>query len=376
MTQIQVRPAQTRRERAIFVNFPWKIYHHDPLWVAPILSDRLKTIDPRRGPFFRHGHAEFFIAWKDGRPAGTICAAEDWELNQARQLRDCVIGFFECIDDLRVAQTLFQRASQWAKEHQLNSLYGPFNLDYEDSYGVLIEGRSRPPALLCGHSPPYYQGFFEATGFQPARGDNLAFGLDLADSPVLQQLLSSAERAKSRTKITIRTADFNRWEEEIDNILPLINTALAHLTDHRPWPRETLQALFEPFRRFADPELILLLEDQGKTIGFLPGIANMNEILIHAHGLRTPWDYLNLWLHSRKKIECLSIKSVLLYPEYWGSSAAILMFAEMLTRARQKGYRWVDLSLTSADNPRTPALAERFGAKIYKRYRVYRLRLN
>jgi hypothetical protein len=31
-----------------------------------------------------------------------------------------------------------------------------------------------------------------------------------------------------------------------------------------------------------------------------------------------------------------------------------------------------DLSLTSADNPRTPQLAENFGAAIYKRYRVYR----
>jgi hypothetical protein len=37
-----------------------------------------------------------------------------------------------------------------------------------------------------------------------------------------------------------------------------------------------------------------------------------------------------------------------------------------------KGYRWAELSLTSADNPRTPQLAEHLGAVIYKRYRVYR----
>jgi hypothetical protein len=40
---------------------------------------------------------------------------------------------------------------------------------------------------------------------------------------------------------------------------------------------------------------------------------------------------------------------------------------------RGKGYTWADLSLTSEDNPRTPVLADRFGAKIYKRYRVYRV---
>jgi len=37
-----------------------------------------------------------------------------------------------------------------------------------------------------------------------------------------------------------------------------------------------------------------------------------------------------------------------------------------------KGGEWLDLSLTSADNPNTPVLAERMGAQVYKRYRVYR----
>ena len=35
------------------------------------------------------------------------------------------------------------------------------------------------------------------------------------------------------------------------------------------------------------------------------------------------------------------------------------------------GLHYVDLSQTSADNPSTPELAERIGAKIYKRDRVY-----
>lgn len=42
-------------------------------------------------------------------------------------------------------------------------------------------------------------------------------------------------------------------------------------------------------------------------------------------------------------------------------------------RALTKGYRWMDLSLTAEDNPMTPLLASRMGARIYKRYRTYRL---
>jgi len=56
-----------------------------------------------------------------------------------------------------------------------------------------------------------------------------------------------------------------------------------------------------------------------------------------------------------------------------GSGVAILMFSEMVKALLAKGNDWADLSLTSADNPRTPALAERIGEKIYKRCRVYRL---
>ena len=106
---------------------------------------------------------------------GTIASAEDRAVNELRGLKDCVIGFFECVDDYAVAEALFDMRRGWAIAHGLGTLYGPFNLDYEDGYGVLIEGRDRPPALLCGHTPPYYQGFFERYGFQPARGDNIAF---------------------------------------------------------------------------------------------------------------------------------------------------------------------------------------------------------
>jgi GNAT superfamily N-acetyltransferase len=77
----------------------------------------------------------------------------------------------------------------------------------------------------------------------------------------------------------------------------------------------------------------------------------------------------------RRPVDCLTVKSVLVLPEYWGSGVVILLFDEMLRQARARGYRWIDASLTSADNPRTPALAERFGARLYKRYRAYRMKI-
>jgi len=372
MTSIKISPVRSRRERRLFLQFPWRIYRRDPLWVPPLLPERRKVIDPRQGAFFLRGEAEFFIAWQDGKPTGTICVAEDRVTNAQRGLKDCMFGFFECIEDEAVAQALFRHAEEWAKQRQLNSLYGPFNLDYEDSYGVLIEGRDRPPTILCGHTPPYYQTFFENYGFEPARGSNLAYAIDLVDSPALQRLSHLADWVRRNRTINVRRADLEHWQDESKRVCNLLNRALAHLPDFIPWQPEAVDAMLKPFKDIADPELILFADVGDETVGWFPGIPNLNEVFIHVNGLRYPWNYISLIRHMRRQPDCLAIKSVLVLPEYWDRGVSVLLFDEMAKRATAKGYKWLDLSLTSDDNPYTPELTQKMGGVLYKRYQVYR----
>ena len=260
----------------------------------------------------------------------------------------------------------------------LDTLTGPFNLDYEDSYGILVEGRDRPPALLCGHTPPYYLDFIERYGFRagPRATTSPLPWISAQESPALLELTRMAERVRQRKRnFTIRPADLAHWEDEMERIYILLNPAMTHLPDYRPWPREVVYNSLAPFRKIADPELILFAQDGEQVVGWLPGLPNLNEAFIHANGLRQPWDYLKLWWYMRRKPQCLAVKSVLVLPEYWGSGVVILLVDEMVRNARARGYRWIDASLTSEDNPRTPALGARFGANIYKRYRVYRMNI-
>ena len=376
MSSIEIIPVETVTQRRRFATFPWQIYHKDPMWVPPLLGERLKFIDSDQGVFFKRGIADFFIAFKDGKPAGTICCADDKETNTARGFKDCMIGFFECVQDESVAQAMFDHAKKWAQEHGLDNLYGPFNLDYEDGYGVLLEGRDRPPVILCGHTPVYYQGYFESYGFLPARGDNLAYEITYSMAKAeLERLSKLSERLRRRNWITIRSADLAHWNDEVERVYVLLNKALAHLPDFIPWPRQGLQAALEQFRQIVDPELVLFADVEGETVGWFPGIPNINEALIHANGLRYPWNYLGLLPYLKRQPKCLAIKSVLVLPEYWDTGVAVLMFDEMAKRAIPKGYTWIDMSLTSDDNPYTPTLAARAGARIYKRYRVYRKKL-
>jgi hypothetical protein len=158
---------RTAAERRAFLRFPWRIYRGDPLWVPPLLPERAKHIDPKRGIFFQRGTAEFFIAWRDGQPVGTICAADDRAVNTQRGLHDCMFGFFECVPDYDVACALFERAAAWGRDHGLETLYGPFNLDYEDSYDP---GQARPPTGVAVRAYPPYYTTSSALQLQPARG--------------------------------------------------------------------------------------------------------------------------------------------------------------------------------------------------------------
>jgi GNAT superfamily N-acetyltransferase len=374
MTEISLHPVRTRAQRRQFAAFPWKIYREDPLWVPPLIPDRLKVIDPSQGVFFQRGEAEFWTAVRRGKPVGTICAAEDPPINQKRGKKECLFGFLEYIEDYQVFKTLIEQAISWGQEQGLDSLYGPWNLDYEDGYGVLVEGREKPPALMCGHSPEYYQTFMERFGFQPARAENLALEIALTPGPKFERLHRLADRVRAQKDIVIREADFEHWDSEIDHLHVLLNRALAHLNDHIGWRRDNLQKMLEPFKRIADPALILFADVGGETIGFLPGVPNLNETLIHVNGLRYPWDYLRLPLALRRfPPRGMTIKSILVLQEYWNTGVTVLLASELIKRAVDRKYRWMDLSITSADNPTSVLTAEKLGARIYKRWQIYRL---
>ncbi len=369
---IEVRPVESAAEKRRFLTFPWRLYRNDPLWVPPILSEREKMTDPKRGHFFQGGHADFYMAYKDGKEAGTICCSHEYGGDPA----ECSIGFFECVDDFEVAAAMFEQAERWARAHDLSMLCGTYNLDREDGRGILVDGWDRPPAILCGHNPPYYWKFFERCGFGRRHDDGLAYACPLDEAnPRIQRLYRLAEKVQERKGFTVRHANMADLDAEIGRVQVLQNRALEHLPGFVPYDRASVEGMVLPLKDLADPELILFAEADGQTVGWFPAVPNFNEVLIRLDGLRYPWDYARALRYAKLKPKCLAIKSVAVLPEYWDTGAAILLFAEMAKRAIRKGYQWADLSLTGEDNPDTKELARHMGARVYKRYRFYKKEL-
>jgi GNAT superfamily N-acetyltransferase len=373
MNNIEVRKVETRREKNLFLTFPWRIYQGDSLWVPPLLPERKKMVDPKKGKFYEDGYADLFIAWADGKPVGTISCAEDQSATRSRGWGECQVGFFECVEDYTVAEALFEQAEAWGRENHLRRLLGTYNLDREESRGVLVEGRDRPPVIYCGHGKPYYPEFFERFGFIKFGGDGVAYAVDLdLNQPEIQHMLRLAEKIRLRKQnIRVRGANLADMGGEIDRIVELQNRGLAHMSDFTPYTRASIEAMVLPMLDVVDPELVLFAEVDGAPAGWFPAVPNLNEIFIHLNGLRYPWDYLRMIKYARYKPKSIAIKSVVVPPEYWDSGVGVLLFDEMARRAASKGYTWADMSLTGEDNLDTGPLALRMGARIYKRYRFY-----
>lgn len=373
----EVRPVRSEREKRLFLTFPWKLYRNDPLWVPPILRDRKRALDPQRGPFFRNGDAELFIAWKDGRPAGTICCAEDRGNTAYKGTPEGMIGFFESIEEYDVAEALLRRAEEWSRQRGMTSIYGTYNLDREDGRGILVDGYDRPAPILCGHNPPYYAPYFERFGFQPDFDDGLAYALDIdLASPPFRRVARVAAHVRRHHRFSIRSARMDDIDGEIDRIRELQNRALAHLRGYTPYSREDIEAMVLPLRDLADPDLVLFAEEDGRTVGWFPAVPNYNEVLIHLDGLRYPWDYLRALRWRKVKPKSIALKSVVLFPEYRDTGVIILLVDEMARRAAERGFTWIDLSLTGEDNPDTRNFALHMGASVYKRYRFFRKALS
>ena len=175
---IEVRPVRSRRERRTFLTFPWRVYRDDPLWVPPLLPDRAKVIDPEQGAFFKRGEAEFFVAWRGSRPVGTICAAEDYHTNDFMGQKNCVFGFFECIEDFAVAEALFDAAAGWLRERGMEAIRGPESPSQNEEVGLLIDGFDSPPVIMMTYNPRYYIDLIESAGFTKAM-DLLAYMVDI-----------------------------------------------------------------------------------------------------------------------------------------------------------------------------------------------------
>ena len=109
-TGVRVTPVSGRGDLKAFIDLPFRLHANHPLWTPPLKLERRLFLNRKMNPFFSHGEAEYFLAWKDGRVAGRITAQVHDAFNEYQQKNWGWFGFLEFEDDQEVVEALLATA--------------------------------------------------------------------------------------------------------------------------------------------------------------------------------------------------------------------------------------------------------------------------
>jgi GNAT superfamily N-acetyltransferase len=287
-------------------------------------------------------------------------------------------GFFEVIEDYAVAERLLDAACEWLRARDMPLVRGPTNFSNNDCPGVLIEGADCPPVMLEAHTPPYYRDFLERYGMEKDhdlfawRAFRSQIGQELERIP--PELARVAEVARQVANVTIRKARMENWDEEIATAHYLFDTTLRHISDHIPMTEAEFRRFADQIRPFLDPDLALFAEVEGKPVGFCVAIPDINRALIRLNGRLFPLGWLKINRYIRQ-IDVVTFKLMGVLAEYRRRGIDALLYLEAVKAVYDKGYAWLDGSVTTEYNPMVNLIAHRLGAERYKHYRLYQMKL-
>jgi GNAT superfamily N-acetyltransferase len=375
---IEIHPVSTRGDLKTFVKFPWGVYRGDPNWVPPLISERLEYLDPTGGLFYKKADVTLFLARRDREALGTIAAFVDHARVKQMGVSEGGFGFFEVIQDYKVAEKLLDTCCEWLRSHGMVSVRGPTNFGDHDSPGILIAGNDYPPAMLEAHTPSYYKDFLERYGMEKDH-DLYAWRATFEQVDDLFQGFSSdiprvADMARMQGNISIRKVRMKDWDREVSTVGYLFNTTLSKVPDTVPLSDAEFRHFADQMRPFLDPDLALIAETEGKAVGFSILLPDTNRVLIHLNGRLFPFNWLKIKRYLRE-VDVVTFKLMGVLEEYRRRGIDAMLYTEALKAARGKGYKWLDGSLTSELNPMINLIARQRGAQLYKHYRLYRMKL-
>src|SRR4030095_4081419 len=164
MTLVEIKDKVAAKQ---FISFPRKLYKGDPNFISPLETDIEGIFDPAHNPYFRHGECTRWILLNDnGEVIGRIAAFINTKKANKYEQPTGGIGFFECINDQKAANMLFDAGKNWLINRGMKAMDGPINFGENDKFwGLLIDG-FKPPSLGMSYNPPYYKELFESYGFE------------------------------------------------------------------------------------------------------------------------------------------------------------------------------------------------------------------
>lgn len=365
-----------KSERARFVDCANAFYTGDPNYIAPLRMHLMRFLDPKQNPAFESLDVQAFVAIKNGEIAGRITAHYDRNYSRYHETETGFFGFFESINDKKVAHALFAAATEWCRAKNCVEIFGPMNFTMSHQVGLLVENFDRPPFIEETYNHRYYIELYTSYGWAKAK-DWLVWWIDISqgmETENRKRIAKIAERIRKREGLTLREIDLRKPEQEIKKLYELYMACWQKNWSFVPLSEKEFVWLAQDMKSIAIPEMILFIEVDGKTVGFCATLPNVNEKL-PKDGKLFPFAWTKLLFGGLKKTTAARLYTLGMLPEYRKRGLESLMFSETLMRGKKVGFIGGEIGMTLEDNTLINRAIESMDGRRDRIYRIYGMRL-
>ncbi len=365
---IVLKRVESSKDTDAFILFPHKLYTGNTPWVAPLNHERKKFLSPETNPFFDHAEAQYFLALSnEGKVLGRIAAIVDHDHNRFHKENTGFFGMFECIDNLEVSTLLLNAARQWCENRKMDRIQGPLNLSTNHECGLLVENFDDPPVLGMPYNPPYYSNLFLHWGLKKLK-DLISFDLRITQVP--EYLDRAVSLIRKRNRFSIRCLQMDRFDEELDLIWEIYNSAWETNWGFVPMSHREFVYAAQDMKRVVDPRLCYIADVNGEPAGFSLTLSDINQALKPMKGKLFPFGWLKFILGKREinrsRVITLGVKK-----KYQRLGIDAFFYHATYKQLIEMNIHRVDMSWVLEDNQAIIGPIEKIGGVPYKRHRIY-----
>jgi len=254
----------------------------------------------------------------------------------------------------------------------MQAVRGQWNFDTQD-IGFILDGFELPPVILSSWHWSYYNRQMENFGIKKVKDLNV-YNIDLKNGYTIpERFIRLNDRIAKRYNITTRTLDKSRLVDEARLIVRLTNEALAGNWGFYPVDESEAEALAKDLDMILHPEAVVIAEIDGKPIGYLLALPDINTILKDLKGKLFPFGIFKL-LMNVKKINRYRIWAMGIIKPWQEKGISALMFQRLNeSLAHKKPYLEVNWILE--DNALMNNAVHHLKFNLVKKYRIYELTL-
>ncbi len=349
------------------------IYKDDKNFVCPPDTFIEGIFTPSKNVFFNHGEAiRWILLDEKNNLVGRVAAFINREKAYTFQVPTGGMGFFECINDFKAAEILFDSCHTWLMDRGMQAMDGPINFGENDNFwGLLVEGFI-PQSFGMNYNPPYYKDFFEKYGFT-IYFEQVTNLLDLR-KPFPERFWKIADWVRQKVEYNFRHFSYDESEQFIADFIEIYNDAWQFHENFTPTDPNAIRLMLAELKSLLVPEFIWFAYHGDEPIAFEVMLPDINQMLRYFNGKINLWGKLKVGLLGKKRIFTRARITIMgVKTQYQKSGIESALFWHMNTvMVKNPQYNEVELSWVGDFNPKMRMLHEAVGGIFSKRHLTYR----